>query len=83
MEGQITLANHYDKTVEGLLSEQPSQRVKEKFEGLYEALSRKHAMEYARLTTEYKEEVTKDQELHRKMEDMLSMMKDMADKTNL
>ena len=71
------------KTVEGLLSEQPSQGVKEKFEGLYEALSRKHAMEYARLTKEYKEEVTKDQELHRKMEDMLSMMKDMADKTNL
>ena len=62
--------------------------------GLYEALSRKHAMEYARLTKEYeemgrasgeqnKEEVTKDQELHRKMEDMLSLTKDMASKPNL
>ena len=51
-------------------------------------------MEYARLTKEYeemarasgkenKEVVTKDQELQRKMEEMLSLMKDMADKTNL
>ena len=41
--------NTTTKTVEGLMSEQPSQRVKQKFDGLYEALSRKHAMEYARL----------------------------------
>ena len=58
--------------MEGLLSEQPSQGVKQKFEGLYQALSRKNAMEYARLTKEDeemarasgkedKEEVTKDQ----------------------
>ena len=51
-------------------------------------------MEYARLTIEYeemarasgkehKEEVTKDQELHRKMEVMLSIVKDLADKTNV
>ena len=62
------------------MSEQPSQGVKQKFEGLYEALSRKHAMEYARLIKEYeemallsgktnKEEVATDQELHRKMEE--------------
>ena len=30
-----------------------------------------------------KEEAAKDQELHRKMEEMLSLMKDMADKTNM
>ena len=35
------------KTVEGLLSDQFNQGVKQKFQGLYEALSRKHAMEYA------------------------------------
>ena len=43
------------KTVEGLMSEQPSRGVKQKFEGLYEALSRKHAMVYARLIKEYEE----------------------------
>ena len=37
------------KTVEGLMSEQPSRGVKQKFEGLYDALSRKHAVEHARL----------------------------------
>ena len=37
------------KTLEGLISEQPCLGVKQKFEGLHEALSRKHAMEYARL----------------------------------
>ena len=41
--------NTTTKTVEGLMSEQPRQRVKQNLEGLYEALSRKHAMEYARL----------------------------------
>ena len=41
------------KTVEGLMSEQPSRGVKQQFEGLFEALSRKHAMEYARLTREF------------------------------
>ena len=45
------------KTVEGLMSEQPSQGVKQKFEGLKEALSRKHAMEYARLMIEYEERI--------------------------
>ena len=75
---------------------------------MYEALSRKHAIEYARLTEDYEEktrasekrrkrrsrkdacfgkeeneEVTKDQELHRKMEEMLSMMRDLADKANV
>ena len=43
------------KTVEGLLSDQSNQGVKHKFQGLYEALSRKHAMEYARLTKDYEE----------------------------
>ena len=43
---------------EGLMSEQPSRGVKQKFEGLYEALSKKHAMEYARLIQEY-EEITR------------------------
>ena len=82
------------KTVEGLLSEQPRQGVKQKFQSMYEAQSRKHAMECARLTKEYeemarasgkenKEEVTKDQELHRKMEEFLSLMRNMADITNL
>ena len=81
------------KTVGGLLSDQPNQGVKQKFQGLYEAMSRKHAMEYARLTKDYEdmarasekeeeEEVTKDEELHRKMEEMLPM-KDMAEKTNV
>ena len=80
------------KTVAGLLSDQPNQGAKHKFQGMYEALSRKHAMEYARLTKDYEEmtrasekeeEVTKDEELHRKMEEMLSMMKDLADKANV
>ena len=35
------------KTVERLLSDQLNQGVKQKFQGLYEALSRKHAMDYA------------------------------------
>ena len=77
------------------MSEQPSQGVRQKFEGLYEALTRKHAMEYARLIKECeemerppgretnKEEAAKDQELHRKMERMLSLMKDMAGKPDL
>ena len=43
------------KTVEGLLSEQPSRGVKQKFVGLYEALSKKHAMEYARLFNKFEE----------------------------
>ena len=82
------------QTVEGLLSDQPNQGVKQNFQGLYEALSRKHTMGYARLTKDYeemahasgkenKEEGSKDQELHRKMEEMISMMKDMADITNV
>ena len=33
------------KTVEGLLSEQPSRGVKQKFESQYQALLKKHAME--------------------------------------
>ena len=33
----------------GLMSEQPSRGVEQNFEGIYEALSRKHAMEYARI----------------------------------
>ena len=84
------------KTVEGLMSEQPSCGVKQKFEGLYEALSKKHAMEYARLLKEY-EEMTRlfrgkkrikkkwreDQGLNSKMEEMLSMTKDIAGKSNL
>ena len=77
------------------MSKQPSQGVKQKFEGLYEALSRRHAMKYARLIEEYEdmarppgtetneEEAAKDQELHRKMEEMLLLMKDMASKPNL
>ena len=68
------------KTVEGLMSEQPSRGVKQKFEGLNEALSRKHVMVYARLIKEYeemarrpgkethKEEAANDQELNRKIE---------------
>ena len=40
---------------DGLMSHQPSQGVKQKFEGLFEALSRKHAMEYAVLIEEYEE----------------------------
>ena len=43
------------KTVERLMSEQPSRGVKQKFEGLYEAFARKHAMEYARLVKEYED----------------------------
>ena len=43
------------QTVEGLLSEQPSHGVKQKFQGLYEALSRNHAMEYAKLIKEHEE----------------------------
>ena len=39
----------WQRPVKGLMSEQPSRGVKQKFEGLHEALSRKHAMEYARL----------------------------------
>ena len=75
---------------------------------MYEALSRKHAMEYAKMHKDYeelvrasgkgekeevtktsasgkeqKEEDTKDQELHRKIEEMLSMLKDLADKPNV
>ena len=83
------------KTVEGLMSEQPSRGVKQNFEGFYEALSRNHAMEYARLIKEYeevarlpgketnKENAAKDQELNRKFEEILSLMKDMAGKSNL
>ena len=37
------------KTVEGLMSEEPSRGGKQIFEGLYEALSKKHAVESARL----------------------------------
>ena len=96
--------------MEGLLSDQaqPNQGVKQKFHSKYEALSRKHAMEYAKMHkdheelvsasekgekdevtktsasgNEQKEEDTKDQELHRKMEEMLSMLKDLADKTHV
>ena len=60
------------KTVEGLLSDQaqPNQGVKQKFQSMYEALSRKHAMEYAKMQKDFgelvrasekgeKEEVTK------------------------
>ena len=34
------------KTMEGLLPEEPNRGVKQKFEGLCEALTKKHAMEY-------------------------------------
>ena len=83
------------KTVEGLMSEQPSRGGKQKFDGLYEALSRKHVMVYARLIKEYeemtrppgkethKEEAANDQELNRKIEEILSLMKNMAGKSNL
>ena len=37
------------KTVDGLWLEDPNRGVKQKFEGLYEALSKKHAIEYAKL----------------------------------
>ena len=81
MEGQITLANHYDK--DGGRTYCLINQIRESnknFWSMCEALSRKHAMEYARLTSDF-EEVTKDQKLHRKTEEMLSMMKDLADKT--
>ena len=83
------------KNVEGRMSEEPSRGVKQKFEGLYEAASKKHGVEYARLIREYeemtrpsgkeanKEDVSKDQGLHDKIEDILSLMKEMAGKSNL
>ena len=78
---------------------QPNEGVKQKFQNMYEALSRRHAMRYAKMHkdceelvrvsekgekksrsasgTEEKEEETKDQDPHR------TMMRDMADKTNV
>ena len=56
MERQIALANHDDqKTVEGLLLVEPNRGVKQKFEGLYEALTKKHAIGYAKLLKQYEE----------------------------
>ena len=44
------------KTVEGLMSEQPSRGVKQKFVSQYEALLKKnHAMEYTKLMKGYEE----------------------------
>ena len=89
------LANCDKKKVEGRMSEEPSRGVKQKFEGLYEALSKKHAVECARLIREYeemtrlsgkeanKEDVSKDQGLHDKIEDILAFMKKMVGKSNL
>ena len=37
------------------MSVEPCRGVKQKFEGLYEALSKKHAMVYAKLIKEYEE----------------------------
>ena len=37
------------------MSEESSRGVKQKFEGLHEALSKKHVMEHARLKREYEE----------------------------
>ena len=77
------------------MSGQPSQGVKQKFEGLYEALSKKHAVECARLKRKYeeitrpsgkeahKEDVSKDQGFNDKSEDILSTMKEMVGKSHL
>ena len=77
------------------MSEQPSQGVKHKFEGLYEALLKKHAVECARLKREQeemtrcsgkeanKEDVSKDQGLNDKIDEILSLMKEMVGKSNL
>ena len=43
------------ETVEGLMSEQPSRGVTQKFESQYEALAKKHAMEYSKLIKEFEE----------------------------
>ena len=83
------------KTVEGLMSEQPSEGVKHKFEGLYEALSKKRGVECARLKREQeemtrpsgkeanKEDVSKDQGLNDNSEDILAFMKKMVGTSNL
>ena len=72
-----------------MLLEAPSRGVKQKLEELYEALSKKHAMEFAKLMKEYEEmrtsendtnedEVVKDQGLKNKIAEILSLMKDTA-----
>ena len=83
------------KNVEGRMSEEPSRGIKQKFEGLYVASSKKLGVEYARLIREYvemrrlsgkeanKEDVSKDQGLNDKIEEILSLMKEMAGKSNL
>ena len=77
------------KIVEGLMSEQPSRGVKQKFESQYEALSKKHAMEDAKLMKEYEEmkasengfneeDETKDKGWKNKIEEIPSLMKEMT-----
>ena len=72
-----------------MLLEAPSRGVKQNLEELYEALSKKHAMEFAKLMKEYEEmrtsendtnedEVVKDQGLKNKIAEILSLMKEMA-----
>ena len=88
MEGQITLANHNDK-------DWGRADVRTTKSWSRTAVSKKHAVEYARLITEYeemtrppgketnKDEVAKVQELNSKFEEIPSLMNDMAGKSNL
>ena len=74
------------KTVEGLMSEQPSRGVTQKFESQYEPLAKKHAMEYSKLIKEFEEMKTsvsgvneedeaKEKGWMNKIEEILSLMK--------
>ena len=43
------------KSIEGLLSEEPSRGAKKRIEEFSDALTKKHAMEYAKMLKEYEE----------------------------